>query len=610
MKIIFKVILILLGGLGLSLFVRAEVIDSDHIQVRLILDAPIDGKGKKTIGIHYKMDPHWHIYWKNPGDSGAAPKFNISEGKIERVLWPYPERIPLSDLTNFGYNKESVIFLELDLASKQARLDLEWLVCKIDCVPGYGSLDVVSANLHIERELFAKYKDRVPKANNNLQYTFIQSTPSEFVFQAADPYSDIKRTAANLFVFPHDGSEYLTTVPKIQILDGEFKIHVPKSKNADNGQGLQSFTLVFEGADGKSEAYDVSIKPDQGFAQFLLGLLFAFLGGLILNIMPCVFPILFLKAFSFLKAENPGSIRSSSWFYALGVLVSFTLVGALLLVLRASGESVGWGFQLQSPFMVGGLMLLFVLLGLIFLDIVSIERFIPAKLQNLGSQIGANGDFATGVLAVVVASPCTAPFMGSALGLTLFLPSWQSLFIFISLGIGFAFPLPLLAHWPRLILWLPKSGTWMINAKKIMAIPLLATSVWLGWVLSLQISTVQEIEKSSWKPFDKQMIEQVKQDQSVFIDFTAAWCITCQVNKRTVLNRKKIQKLFNDNNVLLVRADWTNKDQAIGDALAEYGRNSVPLYVFYSNITGETIILPELLSESDIYNLFDKGAER
>ncbi|MFN5775823.1 MAG: protein-disulfide reductase DsbD family protein, partial [Burkholderiaceae bacterium] len=386
-------------------------------------------------------------------------------------------------------------------------------------------------------------------------------------------------------------------------------------------------------------------------------LLGAFLGGLILNLMPCVLPVLAIKALHLARPDTPAHVRrQEGWGYAAGVMLSMLALGGTVMALKAGGQQLGWGFQLQSPLMVSGLALLFTLIAFNLWGLFSLDRLMPSSLGHLGSRHRGWDAFLAGVLAVAVASPCTAPFMGASIGLALGLPGWQGLSIFAALGAGLALPLLLIIHLPGLAHRLPRPGPWMITMRQALGFPMLGTVVWLLWVLGLQVgvetssallglllllatalwalqrpsrlahttavvlmlvwgvltgwTTVRLLEpapaaiasapSSGWQAWSAARVrESVQAGQPVFVDYTAAWCITCQVNKRTTLQQASVQEAFAHHRVLLLQADWTRQDPAISASLAELGRSGVPVYVLHR--PGQTpLVLPELLSPGTV----------
>ena len=383
------------------------------------------------------------------------------------------------------------------------------------------------------------------------------------------------------------------------------------------------------------------------------------LGGLLLNVMPCVFPVLAIKAMGMAAhAGDRPAQRRAGLAYAAGVILSLTALAALLLSLRAAGQAVGWGFQLQSPGVVAGLAALFTVLGLQMAGLFQTGSVLPSSLATRQLRHPTLNAGLSGVLAVAVASPCTAPFMGASLGYTLTLPAGQTLLLFATMGLGLALPFLILSWVPRAAGWLPRPGPWMENLRQLMAFPLFGTVVWLVWVLgqlgggdsvaallallvalamllwslgrpgrlrpplaafSLAVllalawlvgpTVVREEAPATastqvpaggwvpWSPAQEQAL--LDQGRTVFVDYTAAWCITCQFNKKTVLDDAEVQAIFRRRNVALLRADWTRRDAAITAALASLGRNGVPVYVLHKP-GRPPHLLPEILSTNTI----------
>lgn len=640
-----------------------ETVKSDHLQVRLVT-APSDSNGVLNLGVHFKIDPEWHIYWLNPGDSGTAPTFQFTGATLERVGWPYPDRLPVAHLTNFGYEREVLIPLRVRDAQPTIKLNLEWLVCKVECVPGFAEFEFAAKDLASEPDLLKQFADRVPSESGD--WTTEKSNGGSndnggYAFELAS--SSLKpEQIKSLFVYPEDGERFTTKLPQIEPNGDRFKIVMPISgaaqSDAKSAQAAARFTFVAETTSGETIFFTREVRAKEARGSLFLGILLAIVGGAILNFMPCVFPILFLKAYGFIKEPDLVKIRTATWAYSAGVVLSFAVFGGLLTALRLSGEAIGWGYQLQNPFVVYGLALLFFLMALNFHGYFEFGDAIAGRAGDLGRSKFFSGSFGTGVLAVVVASPCTAPFMGSALGLTLLLPPVQSILIFAALGLGMALPMILLAYIPALVKRLPRSGPWMIVVKQLMSFPLLATALWLLWVLGNQKGTnsifaalasfllivfgiwmrqsssrafvkvaawvaiaaapvfavyavaqatnpeAAAAAPSAWAPYDAAVIAEKRKSQPVFIDFTATWCITCQVNKQAVLNTDAIQDVFKKHDVYLVRADWTNRDPKITAALAAFRRNSVPFYVYYEK-SGEAKTLPELLTKDIVIRLFE-----
>jgi thiol:disulfide interchange protein len=423
---------------------------------------------------------------------------------------------------------------------------------------------------------------------------------------------------------------------------------------------LQAALRNATGAGGNSPSVSTPATPSLTLVAALLG---ALIGGLILNLMPCVFPILAIKVVGFTRhADDRRGHRVSGLAYSAGVILSFAALGASMLALRAAGEQLGWGFQLQSPAVVAALAALFTLIGLNLAGLFEFGAFLPSSVASLEARHPVVNSFLSGVLAVAVASPCTAPFMGASLGLAIGLPATQALLVFAAIGVGMALPY-LAASWiPAIAGLLPRPGAWMVTFRKLMAFPMFATVAWLVWVLGQQsgidgagallgllvamsmlvwaltlqgrtrgviasislvflglvawaagpnitrlpAQQVASTDGSGWQPWEPGRVDQlVASGQPVFVDFTAAWCVTCQYNKKTTLERPDLLAELAARNVALLRADWTRRDPAITAALAQLGRNGVPVYVFYGN-NKPPVVLSEVLSVEDVRALIAK----
>ncbi|UXR65322.1 protein-disulfide reductase DsbD family protein [Bdellovibrio bacteriovorus] len=622
---------------------------------------------QNSLGLHFTMADHWHIYWKNSGDSGAAPKWTwtLKNARITDEHWPLPERISVEGLTNLGYSHESLFIFDLqaeDIKKPiEVVLNLEFLICKVECIPYFTELRreiPFSAQTGPPSDIFSKFT-YPSKAPDDFQWNIESRADQKLITKLHLPNSlPIK----NLEVFPEDGESFKSSVPALEPQGSNYLLTLDLQDTSRTDFSGSKFLLVTEDGSGKKSGYEISLNKESPPALAMI-LFWALIGGFILNFMPCVFPVLSIKVLSFLGPDkNTKDLRTSGVAYTVGVIVSFLALGGTLLALRAGGEQIGWGFQLQSPIIAAGIAVLFFWLGLNFLGTFEIGQ----SLTYLGAAKTSHslwGSFLTGVLATVVATPCTAPFMGAALGASLTLPAHNTLIVFAGLGFGMALPFLLLAYFPQGLRLLPKPGAWMQTLKEFLAFPLFATVLWLMWVLSYQIDaaallfvlglfllcgfliwlshkiknercrqatllvgfilsfallaampqkTVQQasIQQDMWKSFSKEAVTQDLQNgKAVFIDFTAAWCITCQVNKKLVLHTEDIQKAFSDRSVQLYKADWTDKNPLITQALAEYGRNSLPLYVYYAAGTDKAHLLPEVLTKGIVLDLLNKEKE-
>ena len=343
-------------------------------------------------------------------------------------------------------------------------------------------------------------------------------------------------------------------------------------------------------------------ETDYNFYHMLL---MAFIGGLILNFMPCIFPILFLKAIHLINnAYSFKKISIEALLYFGGVIVSFMLIAALLWGLRYSGESVGWGFQLQSPVFIACLFMLFLIIGLMFAGIITFNNKYFNALAAYSIKNEKLNAFCTGLFAVLIASPCSAPFMGVAIGYSMTQPLLVYFPIFMALAVGYALPFTLIGLFPRFIIKiLPRPGHWMLTLKRLFSIPVFLTCLWLGWVFYNQIHhtfpTLNADSSLVWQTFSEDKVLILKNKKTpIFIDFTAKWCLTCLLNEKTSLSSPCFAKLVKQKNMALFKADWTTKDEAITKALETYRRNSVPLYIYYNGKDEKPIILPQILTPS------------
>ena len=637
-----------------SNFVFSNPVSTGHADVSIVKSSEIQNDNELIIGIKMDMQDHWHTYWKNPGDSGGPMKITwaMPEGfQASEILWPSPILIPYPPLMTYGY-EDFVIFpikikLPKNITSGSFSADIDFLICDDICVPERAFIETTFAKLNTDSDLDKAYK-KIPSIvlpviantkDNNLELRFSFNEKIEEIYFYIEQ-ADIVLHASEQNLIKEENNWLL----EIPLIDAGNSLSMIKGILTINNE---SFVIDSSLTDTEEISESLSV---------LSAILFAFIGGLILNLMPCVFPIISLKVLSFVSmgGESTTKIRTHSLLFCLGVLLSFITIALILLVLKSSGAFIGWGFQLQSPVIVGLLSMLMFVIGLILLSDINIGSSLT-RLGNVGSNSsGYSSSFFTGVLAVVVASPCTAPFMGAAIGYALIQPSFVTLPIFISLGLGFCIPYLILSVKPNLISSLPKPGQWMETLKEFFAFPMFATSLWLIWVFSIQtgadalidllisllvislilwavrkldskkskillfiaglifISTqlisinnlgptsnnpqVEEKNKIPW--YSGIEDDYKKNDQAYLINFTAAWCITCQANDKIALSRPSVVEYMSNNNINYVVADWTNRDKEILDVLNIYGRSGVPLYVFWKPGMDKSIVLPAILTES------------
>ena len=622
----------------------------------------IFNENKIYLIVKFDLEKNWHTYWKNPGDSGEPASFewDLPEGfEISEAIWPTPELIPYPPLTTFGYTDQLELLFKLSLPEEVKEnsviaVSSKWLVCADVCIPQEGSVsfDLFKANQTYPSQigqLLSKIKQKIPLDNGKIITSKIEE--DRLVLNLEELGLDI--TDAYFFPFRKDVIDYSVN-QKLKKNDEEVSLSLAFIENTDvslikggilkTNAGSQELRLL-----QRNFQSEVSSRPE--FISLMTAILFSLIGGLLLNLMPCVFPVISLKILNFVNhSENRSQTSLHGMFFSLGAILMFVLIGLSVLVLKSIGMDVGWGYQLQSPIVVSLLIFLFIFLaGFFLLNVNFFNTLLSIGTTGLKAPNYVNS-FATGFLAVIVATPCTAPFMGSALGFAILQPGFSSFLIFLALGIGFTFPYILLSIFPGLVSILPKPGQWMETFKQFMAFPMMLTALWLIWVLSSQISSFQLIlvllgislivffywlnqlnitsatgkrfrvfvylfifvsifltlptqnisSQENTNGFSEAELNKKLEQGPVFLNFTADWCITCKVNERVALKTKNTLNLFKEKKIFYMEADWTNKNKVIAEKLESFGRSSIPLYVFYPERDKQPIILPEILSESVI----------
>jgi DsbC/DsbD-like thiol-disulfide interchange protein/cytochrome c biogenesis protein CcdA len=594
-----KVLALLVGIL--PTLAHAAPVKTEHVEAELLAESAAATPGRTlTVALRLKMIPHWHTYWRNPGDSGQPTtiEWQLPQGwTAGPIQWPAPARLPIRHLLNFGYENEVLLLTDIAVPANAAgaakiAARATWLVCNEDhCIPEEGdlalALPVGPAAATPDAPAIARTRAALPVPAAGL--SFAAARGAEGVeLKIAPPLK-----SAVFFPFEEGKIENAGA----QAYEGGV-LRIPRAKQPVGAFTRVSGLLV---ADGKPLEIDVpvALAPSaSGVASLALAVAFAFFGGLILNLMPCVLPVLSIKILGFAGQADRGAMRAHGLLYGAGVVLSFLLFAGVLAALQAAGSELGWGFQLQSPVFVGLLALLFLALALNLCGVFELSFLVPSGIAGLSARNKKLDAFLTGVLAVVVASPCTAPFMGAALGFALAGGPVEAVAVFAALGIGMALPYVALAWHPAWLRWLPKPGPWMNTFKRVLAIPLFATVLWLGWVLALQSGVLAA--SSDWEKFTAQTLAaHEKQGRSVFVDYTAAWCVTCQVNKQLVLQQPDVEKALRDSGLALVRADWTRRDPDITRALAALGRKGVPVYAIYRP-GAEPVLLPEILTRDTV----------
>jgi thiol:disulfide interchange protein DsbD len=677
-----------------------SVVRTDQVRAELLAHAPEGlAPGRPAwLGLRIDHAAGWHSYWKNPGDSGlpTAVEWTLPPGfQAGEIAWPTPRPLLLGTLVNYGYEGRLLLAVPLQVptgfgsASVSVRLRAQWLVCKDVCIPEEGefalelparaAITAAAADFEAARAALPRplpTAEAGARVDGGALEVRVRGLPAAWIGQVLrflPETAEVIDNAAQV-VQRWDGDAWIARVSlSAQRSAAPAQMAVVLARDGD-AAGVQ-LRLPIEGpwpavtalasAGPVASTTAMPQAPPLGWAAaFLLALA----GGALLNLMPCVFPVLSLKVVGFAIHAQDGRVRLAGGLaYTAGVVASFLALAALLLTLRAGGEQLGWGFQLQSPGFVAALAALFTLIGLNLAGVFEFGSVLPGSLAALRMRHPVADSALTGVLAVAVASPCTAPFMGASLGLAVTLPMVQALAIFAALGLGMALPYLAASAWPALARALPRPGPWMAHFKAVMSFPMFATVIWLVWVLGQQagidavaawlltllalgfaawVAGVPGLGRRAralwglaaallmgaalawsvptlvtpgapvpaaagagagvgvadrWQPWSPERVRQaLAEGRPVFVDFTAAWCVTCQFNKRTVLSDARVLADFDAQRVLLLRADWTRRDPVITQALAALGRNGVPVYLLHSPRAPEPRLLSEVLSVGEV----------
>jgi thiol:disulfide interchange protein len=702
-RLIFALLFLL--SAGAPLFAASNSAHALHLRVQLVVPSNTLEKGKLAMaGLYFKLEPGWHVYWKNAGDSGEPPrmKWTLPNGITAGPLqFPAPKRLPLGPLMDFGYEDEVMFPFELKVASDVAtsaavlHAKVDWLVCREVCIPGKAELETtrtvsdgagVPAPVQPDAALYTRFANRLPEAPppvfkagfqpmaNGLRLTVVTGQKeTQGAFFPADqnildnPAPQKVTPTAKGLILDLKKDANLTANPAqlrgvIELSNGRnYEIAAPSGAPAAANPAPEpnsAETARAASSTNPASSANSAAPATPGFAR-IAGL--AFLGGLILNLMPCVFPVLFLKGLALVQsgAEERHRLRMHGLVYTAGILVSFWILVSVLLALRGAGARLGWGFQFQSPVFLSLMAGLLFFLGLSLAGQFEIGLSLTSAGGGLAAKQGYTGSFFTGVLAVIVATPCTAPFMGAAIGYALAQPAAVTFAVFTSLALGLAAPYAILTLQPAWTRILPRPGAWMEILRQAVSVPIFATVIWMAWVLAnaygatllaalligflliaiagwflgrwpakrwatvsaaiillgvvalcyaapnefaetpsdkhSQLYLIGDI--THWEPWSAEAVGRYQsQGRPVFVDFTANWCLSCQVNERVVLEKPEVKKAFADSHVVLMKADWTQHDDAITDTLAKLGRSGVPAYVLYVPGEASPRLLPEVLT--------------
>ena len=682
-------------------FAQSPVVQTDNVRAELVADVATVKAGEPFwIGLRQTIRPKWHTYWKNPGESGLPTEIAWTRpagAKADPIGWPTPILFDIGGVTNYGFKDEAMLLVRItppaDLAGPlKLAAEANWLVCEDVCIPEEGKFELTLASGAAAtpappavRSLFDAARRRVPTESPwPARYGVSKTGEPTLIVEAKGLKPD---TISDVYFFPAEWGAVATMAKQTASVTAD-GIRIPlrkgEAKTAMPERLAGTLVLTEKTPDGTvKQAFDVSARLDPAFVptsaslagaagaeqlSLVQALLFAVLGGLILNLMPCVFPVLAMKAAAFARLAGHGQseMRRDGLAYTAGVLVSFAAMAAIVVAIRASVGDVAWGFQFQSPVFSLLIAYLFFTVGLNLSGVFEVGGRLAGVGQGLVARGGTTGAFFTGVLAVIVATPCTAPFMAAALGFALSQPTPATVAVLLAMGLGLALPYLALTMIPALQRSLPRPGAWMDRLRQFLAFPMYASAVWMIWVLTQQTGSdgvlyalggmiliafaiwllrldggasqgtwvrrglaaaavllafaatlklddapataasasggpTSGVNFEGWERFSRaRMAEAVAAGKPVFVDFTAAWCITCLVNERVALETPAAKKAFEQAGVVKLKGDWTNRDDEITAVLKEVGRAGVPLYLFWAPGADRPKILPQVLTEAMI----------
>lgn len=541
--------------------------------------------GKNEVLAKFTLKPDWHIYWSNPGEIGLPTVVKAQNSDIVVINQSVPQIRNIYEVMS-EYVYENTAYFELKLDNlQQAEISFDFVECNEVCKPEkliFNMAELPAADDKLWQEI-----------KNIATATFPQKI--ELIGSPEQNEIELDTSAEDVKFIPT--SQDVIDDETVEISQDKNNVKV-KWKPLETKQLKQALIV----ADDKAYLADINYRQD--YLAIIYVIVLAFLGGIILNAMPCVFPILSLKIFTLLKQRKRNKVqaRINALLYTLGVLTSFLLLTICLIGLKNSGEAVGWGFQLQSNWFVGTLAAVFLILFLYMMEWIRFPNFANRFIHKAA---GFN-DFTTGFFAVLVASPCTGPFMGAAIGYAFMRSNVEVFAVFTALALGYALPYALIEMYPQaLSRMLPRPGKWMRNVKVILSIPVLLTAVWLGSVWYSQVTDsylITDKDKNTelnWQPFEPEKIAELNEkNENIFIDFTADWCLTCKFNEKILINTTRFRNFVKQNKVHLFVADLTENNEAYHQALSEYGRDGIPVYIYYSG--GKYKILPLFFRISDM----------
>jgi len=664
------------------------VVQAPHMELQLVSAGPAVPGGEVRIALRMKPDKDWHSFWRNPGDAGEPTRlvWTLPNGwSAGDFTWPLPKTLLVGGiLMNYVYDGEVLLSQPLKVAADakpgqtvKLKAEAVYQVCSDTCVPGQETL-TLDLPIAAAPSADSKWGPAIDKTIAGAP----KPAPLAATFEAG-PAIRLAVTGAPLkgadfkdaHFFPFENSAIDNAKPQTGAFgpDG-VTLTLPKSAEA-KGDIASLAGVLAVGGKGYEIAATPGALPASASGKGIIGaavktpgdnlglgqaVLFALIGGLILNLMPCVFPVLSMKAASFAGHAHDANVRTQGLAFLAGVVATFLALALALLAAKAAGSAAGWGFQLQSPPVIAALCLLMLLIALNFAGLFEIGTSVQGLGGNLADQGGVAGSFFTGALAVVVAAPCTAPFMAGALGFALSQPTAVALLVFLALAVGFALPFTALTFAPGLLKLMPRPGGWMNIFKTVLAFPMLGAAAWLAWVFTSQVgvqglpflfgaaivtalgawlfgigqrqinprprlilqlmlplaligsgylvakSQRAEAEAQPWSP--ARVAELRSQQTPILVNFTAAWCVTCQVNEGAAMSSSEVADAIKRTKAVYLKADWTKPDPTIAAALAEHGRAGVPLYLVYPASGGEPEVLPQLLTPGLVRKALERAA--
>jgi thiol:disulfide interchange protein len=681
------------GAVLATVPVRAAApnIPAELVEARLAPESASVAPGTTLwIDLHLDIAPGWHTYWRNPGDAGLPTEiaWTLPAGfAAGDIVWPAPEHFVVAGLGNYGYRDAVDLLVPIAVTpdveqsgTANFAAAVSWLVCSDICIPGEAKLALAlpvgaspAAPDPAVKDLFAAARSHLPKPAG-FEARFAMAGNEVRLILPKTAFAGLEQPSASFYPFEANAID-AAAEPKLQRRGDNFELPLARANTpAAIVPAALDGVLVLRGANGPEKAVSLhatlaAINRASDNSEGIVwwqALLFALLGGIVLNLMPCVFPVLSLKLLS-LAGIGDRAAHHHAAAYAAGVILSFAALGGALLILRAGGAAIGWGFQLQSPVVVGLLAYLLFAMGLSLSGVADFGAGLAGVGGRFAGRQGLAGAFATGVLATIVATPCTAPFMGAALGFALLAPAPLALAIFVALGIGLAAPMALATMIPGLARLLPRPGRWMVLLKQLLAFPLYGTVAWLIWVLIQEVGPdgslmalfglvlvgfavwvygttrlagpamrrvglglaaagtaaalilavtaspssarpgrIAARDGLGYEPFTPARLEALTAERRpVFVNLTAAWCLTCLVNEHTTLDSASVRDAFAKQQIVALKGDWTRQNPDVTAFLQQFGRSGVPLYLLYDR-SGTPNVLPQILTQSEVLDAVGK----